>query len=55
MIIDALQKRRDRLNLLVTEDYGIIDAVESKIYATIGVYDFYMFVFDMSWLQVTSQ
>lgn len=55
MIIDALQKRRDRLNLLVTEDYGIIDAVESKIYATIGVYDFYMFIFDVNSVQVTSQ
>ena len=47
IIIDALQKRKDRLTLLVTEDYGIIDAVESKIYATIGVYDFYMFIFDI--------
>ncbi len=48
IIIDALQKRKDKLTLLVTEDYGIIDAVESKIYATIGVYDFYMFIFDIN-------
>jgi hypothetical protein len=46
-IIQAVQKRKDRLVLLATADQEIIAAVEDRIYALVDPYHFYLFVHDM--------
>lgn len=46
-IIQAVQKRKDRLVLLATADQEIIGAVEDRIYALIDPYHFYLFVHDL--------
>lgn len=47
-IIQAIQKRKDRLVLLATGDHEIIEAVEDRIYAVVDPYHFYLFVYGMS-------
>ena len=46
-IIQAVQKGKDRQVLLVTEDQEIIQAMEDRLYAVVGPYHFYMFVYDL--------
>lgn len=46
-IIQAVQKRKDRLVLLSTGDQEIIGTVEDRIYALVDPYHFYLFVCDM--------
>ena len=47
-IIQAIQKRKDRQLLLVTEDREIIRAVQDRLYAVVNPYDFYLFIYDLS-------
>lgn len=49
IIIDALNRRKDKFAILVTEDNEIIDAVEKKIYAIVGAYHFYIFISDLDY------
>lgn len=46
-IIQAIQKRKDRLVLLATGDQEIIRSVENRLYALVDPYHFYLFVYDM--------
>ncbi len=46
-IIQAVQKRKDRLVLLATADQGIIKAVADRIYALVDPYHLYLFAFDL--------
>jgi len=46
-IIQAVQKGKDRQVLLVTADQEIIQAAEDRLYAVVGPYHFYMFVYDL--------
>ncbi len=47
-IMQAVQKRKDRLVLLATGDQEIIRAVEDRLYALVDPYHFYLFVHDLA-------